>query len=100
QLDTDVLAGVQTIPATATSNCGSATGGTYVTCTGNATPVPQCTAANTSVLTNATGFAFSPGTLTTSGGTRNVGQVGWARSDGNILGVVNWDGPATGTTPA
>jgi Carboxypeptidase regulatory-like domain/TonB dependent receptor len=32
-----------------------------------------------------------PGSLVTSGGTRDVGQVSWSRSDGT-LGAIQWDG--------
>jgi hypothetical protein len=39
-----------------------------------------------------------PGTLITPGGTRAVGQVNWSEGNDNIFGVVNWDGPITGTS--
>jgi hypothetical protein len=37
-----------------------------------------------------------PGSLRTSGGTRDVGQVGWTRSDGT-LGSIQWDGSGNRT---
>jgi Carboxypeptidase regulatory-like domain len=37
-----------------------------------------------------------PGTLITSGGTRDVGQIAWTRSDGT-LGNIQWDGPGNRT---
>ena len=36
-----------------------------------------------------------PGTLLTSGGTRNVGQVSWSEGNNNINNVVRWDGPSS-----
>ena len=40
-----------------------------------------------------------PGSLITSGGSRDVGSVNWSRTSNNILGVVQWDGPVTGAAP-
>ncbi len=37
-----------------------------------------------------------PGSLLTSGGTRDVGQIGWTRSDGT-LGAILWDGSGSRT---
>ncbi|HLB47956.1 MAG TPA: hypothetical protein VJL59_13205 [Anaerolineales bacterium] len=85
--DTDPAAGLQTIPASSVSNCGTASGGTY------ADPLTRQN------MTSAAGFNFQPGQLSTSGGTRAVGQVSWSRGNNNIVNVVNWDSSATGIFP-
>src|SRR6266850_1967666 len=53
-----------------------------------------CSTAVTALAPDAT--TNCPGNLLTSGGTRDVGQVAWSRSDGT-LGAIQWDGAANRT---